>query len=249
LLRLDARGSPAYRCGVLAHVNSGNIAPGPHGVEHRHRRPPRLWSDKRGHLPTQPPQWHKPNRATGPWSILDLTALLPQPRRFQTSSIAVPASRFLREHLHQSVFFSACIPRISAQVPVVTTGKLTHTLRQRIPCGIDIAIMAAAAFWARPLPLIEPQLIESEPAYRAVLARGIPRAPAGADVLKPKALAAALGLETGIARTPRKEAAESAVLIPQALRQGRRQHLVQPLMPRRPLPLRQPSREIVAREG
>jgi hypothetical protein len=57
---------------------------------------------------------------------------------------------------------------------VVTTGKLTHTLRQQIPCGIDIPIMAGAAFRAPPLPLIEPQLIESEPAHRAVLARGVP---------------------------------------------------------------------------
>jgi hypothetical protein len=57
---------------------------------------------------------------------------------------------------------------------VVTTGKLTHTLRQQISCGIDIPIMAGPALRAAPLPLIEPQLIESEPAHRAVLARGIP---------------------------------------------------------------------------
>jgi len=63
-----------------------------------------------------------------------LTALLPQSRWFQTGSIVVPASRFLCEHLHQKL---ACISRIHAQVPVVTTGKLTHTLRQQIACGID----------------------------------------------------------------------------------------------------------------
>jgi hypothetical protein len=103
-----------------------------------------------------------------------LTALLPQSRRFQTGSIVVPASRFLCEHLHQKLLFWACISRIHAQVPVVTTGKLTHTLRQQIPCGIDIPIMAAPALRAPPLPLIEPQLIEPEPAHRAVLARGVP---------------------------------------------------------------------------
>src|SRR6516164_8828226 len=103
-----------------------------------------------------------------------LTALLPQSRRFQTGLIVVSASRFICEHLHQNVLFWACISRIHAQVPVVTTGKLTHTLRQQIPCGIEIPIMAGPAHRAPPLPLIEPQLIESEPAHRAVLARGIP---------------------------------------------------------------------------
>jgi hypothetical protein len=47
-------------------------------------------------------------------------------------------------------------------------------LRQQIACGIDIPIMAGAALRALPLPLIELQLIESEPAHRTVLARGIP---------------------------------------------------------------------------
>src|SRR6516164_8817711 len=103
-----------------------------------------------------------------------LTALLSQSRRFQAGSIAVPASRFLCEHLHQKLLFWACISRIHAQVPVVTTGKLTHTLRQQIPCGIDIPIVASPALGTRPLSLIEPQLIEREPAHRAVPARGIP---------------------------------------------------------------------------
>jgi hypothetical protein len=79
--------------------------------------------------------------------------------------IAVPASRFLCEHLHQNVLFWACTSRIHAQVPVVTTGKLTYTLRQQIPCGIGIPIMAGPALRTRPLPSIEPQLIESEPAH------------------------------------------------------------------------------------
>jgi len=103
-----------------------------------------------------------------------LTALLSQSRRLQADLIAVPASRFLCEHLHQNSLFWACISRIHAQVPVVTTGKLTHPLRQQIPCGIDIPIMRRPALGTRPVPLVEPQLIESEPARRAVLARGIP---------------------------------------------------------------------------
>jgi hypothetical protein len=94
-----------------------------------------------------------------------LTTRLPQSHRVQTGSIAVPASRFVCEHLHQKLLFRACTSRIHAQVPVVTTGKLTHTLRQQIPCGIDIPIMATPALRAPPLPLIEPQLIESEPAH------------------------------------------------------------------------------------
>jgi hypothetical protein len=72
------------------------------------------------------------------------------------------------------MLFWACISRIHAQVPVITTGKLTHTLRQQIPCGIDVPIVAGPALRTRPLPSIEPQLIESETAYRAVFARGIP---------------------------------------------------------------------------
>jgi len=75
------------------------------------------------------------------------------------------------------------------------------------------------------------------------------RSPRCARALKPKALAAALGLETRIACMPAKEAAESPILIAQALCQGRCWHLDEPLMPCRALPLRQPSREIIAREG
>jgi hypothetical protein len=40
----------------------------------------------------------------------------------------MPASRFVCEHLHQDVFFWACISRIHAQVPVTTTGQLAKTL-------------------------------------------------------------------------------------------------------------------------
>jgi O-6-methylguanine DNA methyltransferase len=43
-----------------------------------------------------------------------LTALLTEPRLLQTGSIPLPASRFLCEHLHQNVFFWACISRIHA---------------------------------------------------------------------------------------------------------------------------------------
>jgi hypothetical protein len=86
----------------------------------------------------------------------------------------VPTSRFLCEHLRQIDFIWACTSRIHAQVPVITTGKLTKTLHQQISCGIDVPIVAGAAFRARPLTLIEPQLIEGVLTYRASLARGIP---------------------------------------------------------------------------
>jgi len=88
---------------------------------------------------------------------------------FQTGSIALPASRFLCEHLHQSLFW-ACISRIHAQVPLVTSGKLTESLHQQIPCGVDVSVMARFAFRARPEPDIQPQLIEYVPAFRAGLA-------------------------------------------------------------------------------
>jgi len=45
-------------------------------------------------------------------------------RLFHTGSMALPASRFMCEHLHQNRFW-ACISRIHAQVPVIMTGKLT----------------------------------------------------------------------------------------------------------------------------
>src|SRR5271154_4946186 len=81
-----------------------------------------------------------------------LTAVLAH--LFQTGSIALPASRFLCEHLHQNLFW-ACISRIHAQVPVVTTGKLTESLHQQIPCGIDVSVMARLAFRGRPVPDIQ----------------------------------------------------------------------------------------------
>jgi hypothetical protein len=99
-----------------------------------------------------------------------LTALLTEPRLFQTGPIPLPASRFLCEHLRQKVFFWACISRIHAQVPVITTGKLAKTLRQQIPCSIDVAVVAGPAFRACPLSLIESQLIEGALAFRASLA-------------------------------------------------------------------------------
>jgi len=74
-----------------------------------------------------------------------LTALLTEYCLFHTGSIPLSASRFLCEHLHQNLF-RACISRIHAQVPVVTTGQLAKTLRQQIPCGIDIAVVQGPAF-------------------------------------------------------------------------------------------------------
>ena len=53
----------------------------------------------------------------------------------------MPASRFLCEHLHQKLLLWACTSRIHAQVPVVTTGKLTKTFRQHIPRGIDVTVV------------------------------------------------------------------------------------------------------------
>jgi hypothetical protein len=102
-----------------------------------------------------------------------LTALLTEPRLFQTGSIALPASRFLCEHLLQNLFW-ACISRIHAQVPVITTGQLTKTFRQQIPCGIDVTVVPGPASRAVPLPLVQPQHIECVLAFRATLARGIP---------------------------------------------------------------------------
>jgi len=82
-----------------------------------------------------------------------LTALLSKPRLFQTGAIPMPASRFACEHLPEN-FLRACTSRIHAQVPVVTTGKLTETLRQQIPRGIDVTVVVGPAFRTAPLPLI-----------------------------------------------------------------------------------------------
>jgi hypothetical protein len=57
---------------------------------------------------------------------------------------------------------------------ILKTGQLAKTLRQQIPCGIDIAVVVGAASWACPLSLIQPEHIECVLAHRASLARGIP---------------------------------------------------------------------------
>jgi hypothetical protein len=116
-----------------------------------------------------------------------LTALLTKSRLFQTGSIALPASRFLCEHLHQN-FFWACISRIHAQVPVITTGQLTKTFHQQIPCGIDVTVVPGPTSRAPPLPLIQPQHIECVPALRATLARGKPAIHCDQDLAIPIAL-------------------------------------------------------------
>jgi hypothetical protein len=82
-----------------------------------------------------------------------LTALLSEPRLFQTGTIPMPASRFACEHLPEN-FLGACTSRIHAQVPVITTGKLTETLRQQILSGIDVTVMVGSAFRTAPLPLV-----------------------------------------------------------------------------------------------
>jgi hypothetical protein len=84
-------------------------------------------------------------------------------RLFHKGSIALPASRFICEHLPQNLFWG-CLSRIRAQVPVVTTGKLTETFHQQIPCGIEVSVMDCLAFRARPIPLVQPQLIKYMPA-------------------------------------------------------------------------------------
>src|SRR5205823_995235 len=118
-----------------------------------------------------------------------LTALLSEARLFHTGSIPMPASRFLCEHLRQNLFFWACISRIHAQDPVITTGQLlAKTLQQQVACCIDIAVMAEPASRAPPLPLIQPQLIKGVPALRAGLARGIPPIHLDQDFAVPIAL-------------------------------------------------------------
>jgi hypothetical protein len=71
---------------------------------------------------------------------------------FLTGSIVLPASCELHfvalcEHLHQNLF-RGCISRIHAQVPLVTSGKLTEAFHQQIPCGIDASVMARFALRA-----------------------------------------------------------------------------------------------------
>ena len=58
----------------------------------------------------------------------------------------MPVSRFLCEHLPDELeIIEACISRIHAQVPVVTTGgNLSHILIQDGAGGIDVAIVARA---------------------------------------------------------------------------------------------------------
>src|SRR5205823_2901639 len=118
----------------------------------------------RGHLSKQQ-RWIPTRKGDSPLTALQLERYL-----FQTGTVSSPASRFLCEHLHQNLFW-ACISRIHAQVPVVTTGQLAKTFRQQISSGIDIAVVARPASRARPLPLIQPQCIEGVLAFRATLAR------------------------------------------------------------------------------
>jgi len=106
---------------------------------------------------------------------------------FQTGSIALPASRFFCEHLRQNLFW-ACISRIHAQVPLITSGKLTESLHQQVPCGIDVSVMGYLAFRTRPIPDIQSQLIEYVPAVRASLARGVPAIHFDEDLVTPLAL-------------------------------------------------------------
>jgi primosomal replication protein N len=66
--------------------------------------------------------------------------------------MALPASRFICEHLPQNLFWG-CFSRIHTQVPIITIGKLTEALHQQISCGIEVSVMGCLAFRARPIPL------------------------------------------------------------------------------------------------
>jgi hypothetical protein len=58
-----------------------------------------------------------------------LTTLLSLARLFPTGSLAVPAWRFLCEHLPDELeLIEACTSRIHAQDPVVTAGYLSQSL-------------------------------------------------------------------------------------------------------------------------
>jgi hypothetical protein len=86
----------------------------------------------------------------------------------------VPVSRFLCEHLpDELIVIEACISRIHAQDPVVTTGDLSHPLMQDVACGIDVAIVVRSALGTAPFPLIEPQLIEHVPTAARATGAGI----------------------------------------------------------------------------
>src|SRR2546429_3355301 len=61
-------------------------------------------------------------------NMAPLTALLSVSRLFHTGSIPMPASRFLCEHLHQNLFFWACISRIHAQRSEEHTSELQSRL-------------------------------------------------------------------------------------------------------------------------
>src|SRR5579872_2912253 len=87
----------------------------------------------------------------------------------------MPVSRFLCEHLLDDVkIIEACTSRIHAQVPVVTTGNLSHPLVQNAACSIDVPVVVRPALGTAPLPLIELELIDHVPALRARPTRGKP---------------------------------------------------------------------------
>jgi hypothetical protein len=72
-------------------------------------------------------------------------------RLFHTGSLTMPVSRFLCEHLLDEVtIIEACTSRIHAQVPVATTGNLSHPLVQNAACSIDVPVVVRPARAARP---------------------------------------------------------------------------------------------------
>lgn len=78
----------------------------------------------------------------------------------QSLAHQLPGSRFTR-----GINFNP----ISAQVPAFTAGELQHARRNDILRGVDIPVVFTPALRARPLPDIEPQLVELVAAVAASL--------------------------------------------------------------------------------
>src|SRR5579863_50536 len=172
------------------------------------------------------------SRRTGN-EVASLTAPLMQIRLFQTGSVALPASRephsvAFCEHLHQNLFW-ACISRIHAQVPLVTSGKLTEAFHQQIPCSNGRQRFGEF----------------QHPEFRQRQNATLPGRP---SILKAQAPRAAFALELRILGTAGKEVAKRDVLIAQALGEAGRGYYLKPLVALSSFPLRQPTRNVIAGE-
>lgn len=83
----------------------------------------------------------------------------------QSFAHQLPGSRFIG-----GVYKS----RFGVQVPRFTRGELQHARCNEILRGVDIPVVFASTLRTRPLPNIEPQLIEHVTAFSATLARREP---------------------------------------------------------------------------